>query len=108
MAEKRMTSLERRRLRRRRKAKRNTSLSKYKIAVIIVLILGTLILGERGYSLYQLHEEMQHTLQQEQGLWDENERLKQRKDSLNDKEEVARQAREQFGLVKPGEVPYRK
>lgn len=108
MAEKRMTSLERRRLRRRRKAKRNTSLSKYKIVVIIVLILGTLILGRKGYILYQIHEEMQHTLQLEQSLRDENERLKQRKENLNDNEEVARLAREQFGLVKPGEVPYRK
>ncbi len=108
MAEKRMTSLERRRLRRRKKAKRNTSLSKYKIAVIIVLILGTIVLVDNGYSLYRVHEAMQHTLQQEQSLRDENERLKQRKESLNDNEEVARQAREQFGLVKPGEVPYRK
>ncbi len=108
MAEKRMTSLERKRLRRRKKAKQNTSFSKYKIIVIIVLFLGGFFLVNRAYNLYQIHEEMQHILQQEQELRNENERLRQRKDGLNDNEEVARQAREQFGLVKPGEVPYRK
>ncbi len=108
MAEKRMTSLERKRLRRRKKAKRNTSLSKYKIIVIAILIVGTFVLVRDAYSLYQVHEAMQHILQQEQELRNENERLRQRKEGLNDNEEVARQAREQFGLVKPGEVPYRK
>lgn len=108
MTEKRMTSLERKRLRRRRKMKRSTSFSKYKLVVWLVIIFGSIVLCSKAYDLWQIRLDMQNTLQQEQSLRDENERLKQRKESLNDKEEVARQAREQFGLVKPGEVPYRK
>lgn len=108
MKEKRMTSPERRRLRQRKKANTNTFLSTYKLAVIVIVIVAAVFFGYRGRQYYLQYQDMQSMLQQEKELRDENERLHQRKDSLNDKEEIAKQAREQFGLVKPGEVPYRK
>ena len=74
----------------------------------MIVIVAAVFLGYRGRQYYLQYQDMQSMLQQEKELRDENERLHQRKDSLNDKEEIAKQAREQFGLVKPGEVPYRK
>jgi cell division protein FtsB len=50
---------------------------------------------------------MNRTLQQEQTLRDENLRLRERRDKLNDPDEIAREAREQFGLAKPDEIPYK-
>lgn len=54
-----------------------------------------------------IREDMNQTLQQEQLLRDENTRLKAQYDKLNDPEEVSREAREQFGLAKPDEIPYK-
>lgn len=108
MDERRMTKQKQMRQRRRKKVKKNKSLGTYKIAVCIVLIIGTIILGMKLYNLWQVHEDMKRTLQQEQNLREENARLQQRKDSLSDPKEVENQARKQFGLVKPGEIPYRK
>ena len=108
MTEKRMMSPERKHQRHHKQTNNNTSLSTYNFIIILIFILATVVFGYRGFQLYQLHQDMQYVLQQEKSLRDENERLHQRKDSLNDKEELARQAIEQFGLVKPGEVPYRK
>jgi len=50
---------------------------------------------------------MTQTLQQEQLLRDENTRLKAQYDKLNDPDEISREAREQFGLAKPDEIPYK-
>lgn len=50
---------------------------------------------------------MNRTLQQEQLLRDENARLKAQYDKLNDPEEISREARAQFGLAKPDEIPYK-
>ena len=36
-----------------------------------------------------------------------NLRLRERRDKLNDPDEIAREAREQFGLAKPDEIPYK-
>ena len=41
-------------------------------------------------------------------LTEENQKLHEEKDRLSSPEEIMRQAREQFGLAKPGEIPYRR
>lgn len=51
---------------------------------------------------------MNLTVQQKQELSGENQKLKQQKDTLSDADEIAERAREQFGLVKPGEIPYKR
>ena len=57
--------------------------------------------------LWEIHDDMNRTLQQEQTVRDENLRLRERRDKLNDPDEIAREAREQFGLAKPDEIPYK-
>ena len=56
----------------------------------------------------EIHEDMKRTLQQEQALTEENQRLKDRKEQLISPDAVEKQAREQFGLAEPGEIPYRR
>ena len=60
------------------------------------------------YQLWEIHQDMSQTLQQEQQLKEENERLKERRDRAEDPDEIANQARDQFGLAKPGEIPYKR
>lgn len=78
----------------------------YKLIIIVVLVVGGGFISHKLYQLWQYHQEMELTLQQQDTLMMEHEQLKREKDRLEDPDEIARQAREDFGLVKPGEVPY--
>ena len=78
----------------------------YRVFVVAILIIGALSIGHKLYQLWQMHEDLQMTVMQEQQLRQEHEELQTQKDKLNDPEEIARRAREEFGLVKPGEIPY--
>ncbi|MCF0152605.1 MAG: septum formation initiator family protein [Megasphaera sp.] len=82
-------------------------MSWYNLCLIAIIIVGFYLIGVRLYRLWEIHEDMNQTLQQEQTLRDENLRLRERRDKLNDPDEIAREAREQFGLAKPDEIPYK-
>ena len=75
--------------------------------ILVAIIAGFYLIGVRLYRLWEIHDDMNRTLQQEQTLRDENLRLRERRDKLNDPDEIAREAREQFGLAKPDEIPYK-
>lgn len=100
------TAVKRRKSRPRRN-KRKAVLT-YKWVVIIILILGSIFLAKKFYRLWEIKQDMSQTIQQEEQLKEENEKLHEKKARLNTPEEIMRQAREQFGLVKPGEIPYRR
>lgn len=70
--------------------------------------MGTLLLGNCLHKLWVIREDMQQTLKQEQELREENLRLKNQRDQLQNPDEISHEAREQFGLVKPGEIPYKR
>lgn len=80
----------------------------YKGIVLLILLIGGVFLCLRMYQIWQIHEDMKRTLQQEQALTEENQRLKDRKEQLISPDAVEKQAREQFGLAEPGEIPYRR
>lgn len=82
-------------------------MSWYNLCLIAIIIVGFYLIGVRLYRLWEIHEDMNQTLQQEQTLRDENLRLRERRDKLDDPDEIAREAREQFGLAKPDEIPYK-
>ena len=102
----------RRNVRRRQKA----GWSLYKRIVVAILIFGGLFLGSKIYELWQIQQDMTITVNQERELTEENHRqffiprgfAHEEKDRLSSPEEIMRQAREQFGLAKPGEIPYRR
>ena len=74
--------------------------SAYKVAIAIVLTLFLLLIGNKAYELYVLHQEIVNAEQIKQQL------LEQKKTDLNDPKVIEDKARHELGLVKPGEVPY--
>lgn len=93
---------------RRRRRKKKNGMTLYKMIVMFILVVGGVFLCMRMYQLWQIHEEMERTLLQEQALTEENQNLKERKDQLLSPDTVKEQAREQFGLSEPGEIPYKR
>lgn len=93
---------------RRRRRKKKKGMALYKAIVLFILLVGGLFLCLRLYQLWQIHEDMKQTLLQEQALTEENQKLKDRKKQLLSPDAVEEQAREQFGLGEPGEIPYRR
>ncbi|MCH4178306.1 MAG: septum formation initiator family protein [Megasphaera sp.] len=94
--------------RRKLRNKKKTTWTKYRICILFILIFGGLFLSTKLYQLWEIHQDMRQTLQQEQELTEENERLKARKDQAGDPGEIAQKAREEFGLAKPGEILYKR
>ena len=92
----------------RRRRKKKKGLTWYKVFVICILLIGGLFLCSRLYQLWQIHEDMQETLRQEQRLSEENKKLKEKKEKYSTPSEIANQAREEFGLADPGEIPYKR
>ena len=58
------------------------------------------------HILVAIYQEKQHIEQQLQELQQRNDELEQEKAKLQDPKNIENVAREQLGLVKPGEVPY--
>jgi len=92
----------------RRRRKKKSSLSLYKLVVIVILIFGGLFISLKMYQLWKIHQDMEITVQQEERLIEEHQKLQQEKQNLDDPDEISKRAREQFGLVKPGEIPYKR
>ena len=70
------------------------------IGIMVLLLLG------QAYRLVAVYQEKQHIEQQLQELKQRNEELEQEKAKLQDPKTIEGVAREELGLVKPGEVPY--
>lgn len=79
----------------------------YNLIIIGIIVIGFYLIGGRLYRVWEIRDDMNQTLQQEQLLRDGNTRLKAQYDKLNDPNEISREAREQFGLAKPDEIPYK-
>ena len=80
--------------------------SAYKVAIAIVLTLFLLLIGNKAYELYVLHQAIVNAEQIKQQLIEEKNMLEQKKTDLNDPKVIEDKARHELGLVKPGEVPY--
>jgi len=102
------TEAQQRTARRPRRRKKKSSLSLYKLVVIVILLFGGLFISLKMYQLWKIHQDMEITVQQEKQLIEEHQKLQQEKQSLEDPDEISKRAREQFGLVKPGEIPYKR
>ncbi len=94
--------------RRRVRRKKKRAMTWYRACILCIVIFGSVFICSRLYELWLIHEDMQQTLQQEQKLSEENQQLKEKKDRLNQPDEVEERAREQFGLAKSGEIPYQR
>lgn len=76
------------------------------MARLVLAVIFLIALIQQGYTLYSLHQEKQQLEQQLEDLKKENETLSEQKKLLEDNKHIESVAREELGLVKPGEVPY--
>ncbi len=74
------------------------------LVVIIILCLG--ILFRNGYHYYQIRQQEAVLMEEKAKLSQERAELENKKQSLQDEVELEKRARDELGLVKPGEVPY--
>lgn len=75
-------------------------------AAVIVGLVILVIAFQRMYSLYELHCQIREAEIRKEELLKENAELKERIEELNDPAVIERKARDDLGMVKPGEVPY--
>lgn len=89
--------------RKRPQPKRNTIVF---WAQIIVVVLGAFLILRTGYEIYIIKQQQQQLELQIKDLKERNELLEQERQRLQDPKSIEDVAREELGLVKPGEVPY--
>ncbi|WP_251424275.1 FtsB family cell division protein [Veillonella agrestimuris] len=94
----------RKRIRRDRK-KRDQAIAAVWIKRGLVIIM-VFFLGFQAYQLAAIYHEKQQIEQQLQELRMQNDKLEEEKAKLQDPQAIEALAREELGLVKPGEVPY--
>lgn len=80
----------------------------YRAVLVVISIVGMFFVYERAKELWMLQVDMAQTIEQENALTTEQQMLKQRKEQLQQPKEIETQARAQFGLARPGEIPYKR
>lgn len=85
---------------------KNSSKRMWGMVRLGLAVIFLIVLIQQGYTLYSLHQEKQQLEQQLEDLKKENETLSEQKKLLEDNKHIESVAREELGLVKPGEVPY--
>lgn len=60
----------------------------------------------RGYDMYRMERQITEAKQARDELLQEKESLQKQAEALQDPREIERKARDDLGMVKPGEVPY--
>ena len=73
-------------------------------AAAAILLLAFVI--RSGYSIWMLREEIAAEEVKKQELMKEHAELEARKKELQDPAVIERKARDDLGMVKPGELPY--
>jgi cell division protein FtsB len=72
----------------------------------IALALFLILLGRKAYDFYVIHEQIVQAEETKAKLEQEQKELEEKKQELNDPNVIGKKARDELGLVKPGEVPY--
>ena len=76
------------------------------IIMIIMFLLAAFKLGEQAITYRDLSQERIKAEERLKSAQEENERLNQEKEQLNDPEYIEKLAREELGMTKNGEIPY--
>lgn len=77
-----------------------------RLFLFFIIVLSVLFLGRKAYDYYELRCQISEAEQIRQELQEEKADLEKRKQELNDPAVIERKARDDLGMVKPGEVPY--
>lgn len=76
------------------------------IIMIIMFLLTAFKLGEQAITYRDLSQERIKAEERLKAAQEENDRLNQEKEQLNDPEYIEKLAREELGMTKNGEIPY--
>lgn len=73
---------------------------------VIMVLLSLCIVFRSGYHFYQIRQQEALLLEEKERLSKEKAELTKKREDLQDDRQLEKKAREELGLVKPGEVPY--
>ena len=71
-----------------------------------MVLLSLYIVLHSGYHFYQIRQQETLLLEEKERLSKEKAELSQKREDLKDDGQLEKKARQELGLVKPGEVPY--
>lgn len=77
-----------------------------RIIFAIAMTISCYLVIQNAYHFVQVKRQESVLLQEKQRLEEEKAKLEKQKEDLQDMGKLEKKAREELGLVKPGEVPY--
>lgn len=77
-----------------------------RVLFVIVVLLSLYIVLHSGYHFYQIRQQETLLLEEKERLSKEKAELSKKREDLKDDGQLEKKARQELGLVKPGEVPY--
>lgn len=77
-----------------------------RLFLFFIIFLSFLFLCQKLYSFYELQQQIHEAEVIREQLLQDKQDLEERKQELNDPAVLERKARDDLGMVKPGEVPY--
>lgn len=77
-----------------------------RVFCLLIVLISIFITAKSVYHYYELKQQEVYLLQERNRLIKEKEILETKKKDLEDPEKLEQKARDELGLVKPGEVPY--
>ena len=81
-------------------------LSVRKIICTALVCVVVILCAQKAYQWYELSRQIQEATHIKEQLTQEQQNLEDQKQSLQDPITIEKKARDELGLVKPGEVPY--
>lgn len=86
--------------------RRRSRYSLWRILFWGLVIVVAVAFCRKLYLIYELNGQIAEAEETRQELLQEKSDLEHRKEALSDPEVIERKARDDLGMVKPGEVPY--
>lgn len=77
-----------------------------RVILVLMVVVGLIACAHKGYQCFEIQQEMKAAVESKQQLEAEKQRLETEKADLQKPEKIEKVARDELGLVKPGEVPY--
>ena len=77
-----------------------------RVLFVVMLLFSLCIVFRSGYHFYQIRQQEALLLEEKERLSREKAELSKKREDLKDDGQLEKKARQELGLVKPGEVPY--
>ncbi|WP_296098670.1 septum formation initiator family protein [Dialister sp.] len=77
-----------------------------RIIFVIVMVITSYVVVQNVYHFVKVQQQEAELVKEKARLEEEKENLETQKEDLEDPSKLEKKARDELGLVKPGEVPY--